>query len=70
MQYGRWLARAVRGDLGRSIELRAPVTTMVLERFKNTAILASASMLLAVLIGVSAGVLSATHRLSVFDWRW
>ena len=40
---------------------------MVLERFKNTAILASASMLLAVLIGVSAGVLSATHRLSVFD---
>ena len=28
---------------------------MVLERFKNTAILASASMLLAVLIGVSAG---------------
>src|SRR5882762_11382280 len=28
VQYGRWLARALRGDLGRSIELRAPVTTM------------------------------------------
>ena len=35
VQYGRWLARAVRGDLGRSIELRAPVTTMVLERFAD-----------------------------------
>jgi peptide/nickel transport system permease protein len=67
IQYGKWLARAVRGDLGRSIELRAPVTTMVLERFKNTAILAGASMLLAVTIGVSAGVISATRPLSLFD---
>jgi peptide/nickel transport system permease protein len=67
VQYGSWLARAVRGDLGRSIELKAPVTTMVLERFKNTAILAAASMLLAVTIGVSAGVISATRPLSAFD---
>jgi peptide/nickel transport system permease protein len=67
VQYGKWLARAVRGDLGRSIELRAPVTVMVLERFKNTAILAGASMLLAVTIGVSAGVVSATRPLSLFD---
>ena len=67
VQYGKWLARAVRGDLGRSIELKAPVTIMVLERFKNTAILAGASMLLAVVIGVSAGVISATRPLSLFD---
>src|SRR5215210_3222782 len=67
VQYGRWLARAARGDLGRSVELRAPVTTMVLERFKNTAILAGAALLLAVLLGVTAGVLSATRPLSVFD---
>ena len=67
VQYGKWLARAVRGDLGRSIELTAPVTDMVLERFKNTAILAGASMLLAVTIGVSAGVISATRPLSLFD---
>jgi peptide/nickel transport system permease protein len=67
VQYGKWLARAVRGDLGRSIELKAPVTTMVLERFKNTAILAGASMLLAVTVGVTAGVISATRPLSLFD---
>lgn len=67
VQYGKWLARAVRGDLGRSIELRAPVTTMVLERFKNTAILAVASMLLAIALGVPAGVISATRPLSAFD---
>jgi peptide/nickel transport system permease protein len=67
VQYGKWLTRAVRGDLGRSIELKAPVTTMVLERFKNTAILAGASMVLAVVLGVSAGVISATRPLSLFD---
>jgi peptide/nickel transport system permease protein len=67
VQYGTWLTRAVRGDLGRSVELKAPVTTMVLERFKNTAILAGASMLLAVTLGVSAGVISATRPLSLFD---
>jgi peptide/nickel transport system permease protein len=67
VQYGTWLARAARGDLGRSVELKAPVTTMVLERFKNTAILAAASMLLAVTLGVSAGVISATRPLSLFD---
>jgi peptide/nickel transport system permease protein len=67
VQYGRWLARALRGDLGRSIELRAPVTTMVMERFKNTAILAVASMFLSIVLGVSAGVISATRPLSAFD---
>jgi peptide/nickel transport system permease protein len=67
VQYGRWLARALRGDLGRSIELRAPVTTMVIERFKNTAILAVASMLLSIAVGVSAGVISATRPFSAFD---
>jgi peptide/nickel transport system permease protein len=67
VQYGKWLLRAMRGDLGRSIELRAPVTTMVLERFKNTAILAVASMLLAIGLGVPAGVISATRPFSAFD---
>jgi peptide/nickel transport system permease protein len=67
VQYERWLVRALRGDLGRSIELRAPVTTMVIDRFKNTAILAVASMLVSIVLGVSAGVISATRPLSAFD---
>src|SRR5712691_8659468 len=44
VQYATWLSRALRGDLGNSIELRSPVTIMVLERFRNTVVLASASM--------------------------
>jgi peptide/nickel transport system permease protein len=60
VQYARWIGRALRGDLGRSIQLEAPVTEMVFDRLKNTLILALASTLLAVAIGVPAGILSAT----------
>ena len=67
VQYVSWLSRAVRGNLGRSIQLDAPVTEMVLGRLKNTLVLALASALLAVAIGVPAGILSATHRSSFLD---
>jgi len=67
VQYVTWLSRAVRGDLGRSIQLAAPVTEMVLDRLKNTLVLALASALLAVAIGVPVGILSATHQSSFVD---
>ncbi len=67
VQYVTWLSRAVRGDLGRSIQLAAPVTEMVLGRLKNTLVLALASALLAVAIGVPVGILSATHQSSFVD---
>ena len=67
MQYVTWLGRAVRGDLGRSIQLAAPVTEMVRDRLKNTLVLALGSALLAVAIGVPVGILSATHRSSFVD---
>src|SRR5215472_19084904 len=40
VQYAVWLGRAVRGNLGRSIQLDAPVTEMVFTRLRNTLILA------------------------------
>lgn len=67
VQYARWIGRALRGDLGRSIQLEAPVTEMVFDRLKNTLILALASTLLAVAIGVPAGILSATRHSTWID---
>ena len=67
VQYVTWLSRAARGNLGRSIQLNAPVTEMVLGRFKNTLVLALASALLAVVIGLPAGILSATRQSSLLD---
>jgi peptide/nickel transport system permease protein len=67
VQYAAWLGRAARGNLGRSVQLNAPVTEMVLGRLKNTLVLALASALLAVAIGLPAGILSATRQSSFVD---
>jgi peptide/nickel transport system permease protein len=67
VQYAAWLSRAVRGNLGRSIQLEAPVTEMVVARLRNTLVLAVAASVLAIAIGVPAGIFSATHRSSIVD---
>jgi ABC-type dipeptide/oligopeptide/nickel transport system permease component len=66
-QYLTWLGRALRGDLGQSLEQRAPVSTLVLARFRNTAILTVASVLISCSVGLTAGVVSATKPYSIFD---
>jgi peptide/nickel transport system permease protein len=66
-QYGRFVANAVRGDLGTSIRSRRPVTTEIGENVWNTAQLAVAAMLVAVAIGVPLGVLAALSRQSWLD---
>ncbi|MEA2527482.1 MAG: peptide/nickel transport system permease protein [Thermomicrobiales bacterium] len=67
VQYVRWVSRALRGDLGQSIVLRRPVLGEVLDRFGNTAILATASILISFLLGIVLGVVSAVRRGSVVD---
>ncbi len=66
-QYLTWLGHVLRADLGRSLEERLPVSTLVLTRFKNTAILTFASVLLSCAVGLTAGVLSATRQYSIID---
>ncbi|MCZ2390880.1 MAG: ABC transporter permease [Acidobacteria bacterium] len=51
-RYGRWLASAVRADLGESFYYRVPVTELVLARFGSTALLAFAAIGIAALIAV------------------
>ena len=65
VQYGAWLGRVVRGDLGTSFLYRAPVGPMVLDRATNTAILAVAALLLALVIGLPPAVLCATRPRSI-----
>jgi peptide/nickel transport system permease protein len=67
VQYGRFMADLLRGDLGRSIFSGRAVTTEIGERFPRTLLLASVSLVIATVIGVSAGIVSATRRNSVFD---
>jgi peptide/nickel transport system permease protein len=67
VQLLRWYGRLLRGDLGRSIFLRKPVTEAILDRVEPTLLLTVSAVLIAVLIGVPAGVLSARYHNSVTD---
>lgn len=67
VQYVYFVGDVLRGDLGRSIFSRRPVSLELNERFPRTIELTIAAMAIATLIGIAAGIVSATRRYSVFD---
>lgn len=60
-QYTRWLRRTLTLDLGESFQKQQPVTTLVRQAAGNTAILASAALIVATLIGIPWGVMTGTR---------
>ena len=67
VQYGIWFWNMLHGDMGRSIQLRKPVLDVLLPQFVNTLILAAGSFTLAVVVGWSVGIVSATKQYSLAD---
>ena len=67
VQFGRYLANLLQGDLGVSFMTRTPVFGEIMQRLPQTMLLASSSMLVAILVGIPTGVISATKQYSVFD---
>ena len=67
VQYARWMGRVLQGDLGRSIPLGREVLPEVLVRFKATLILTGGALLVALVIGVPAGIVSATRQYTWLD---
>ena len=67
MQLVRWYVQLARGDLGRSIFLRRPVTEAILDRVEPTLLLTLFAIAIAVAIGVPAGVVSARFHNSAAD---
>jgi peptide/nickel transport system permease protein len=67
VQYYVYFTNLLQGDLGRSTFTRRPVTVELMERFPNTLLLSATAMLIASAIGLSAGIVSATRRYSMFD---
>ncbi len=68
VQFGLWLGNALRGDLGVSYISKKPVAEMIWTRLPVTLELTVFAMLLAILIGVPAGILSATRRYTFLDY--
>lgn len=67
VQYGIFMSRLVRGNLGVSARTSRPVASEVLERLPNTLRLVVASSVVATAVGMAAGVMSAARPYSLFD---
>jgi peptide/nickel transport system permease protein len=67
VQYGRFVGHALIGDLGTSIRSRRPVAQEIGENLGSTAILATASMVVALVVGVSLGLVASLVRNSWLD---
>ena len=66
-QYGHWVAALAHGDLGTSWRTGKPVIALILERLPVTVELTSLAVGFALLLGIPAGVLSATRRDQTVD---
>jgi len=68
VQYVRWLGDMLRGEMGDSIKFRRPVSEMIAERIPNTLILVGVSFLVALIIALPVGIISARKPYSLFDY--
>ena len=68
VQYLIWIGGVLRGDFGRSILTERPVIDIFVEKAPPTIQLAAVSWVLATLIGVPVGVVSAVNRGGLFDY--
>lgn len=67
VQYGYWIGGVLQGDLGVSARTGEPVLDLILQKLPVTIQLALMSMLIALLISIPAGIVSAVKRGSVLD---
>jgi len=67
VQYGRFMAGALRGDFGQSLRYRRDALGLVLERLPATLLLAGSSIALTLLVAVPLGVLTAGRRDTLVD---
>jgi len=68
VQYGEYVWRALHGDLGLSTITHEPVFREFIARFPATIELSVCAMLLALLVGLPAGMLAAVKRNTVWDY--
>ena len=68
IQYFEWLGRAVRGDLGESLWTRQPVLHEIGNRLPITLELAVLALLVALLIALPVGVVSAARQDTIRDY--
>jgi peptide/nickel transport system permease protein len=68
VRYAYWMGGVLTGDLGDSVRTQLPVIDLILQKLPVTLELAVLAMLIALLIGIPAGVVSAVGRGTPWDY--
>lgn len=68
VQYFVWVGNALQGDLGISLRTNQPVVELIAEKLPVTLQLAVMALIVAIIIGVPAGVLAAYKKGTWIDW--
>jgi peptide/nickel transport system permease protein len=66
-QFAIYMGNILQGDFGDSIRFSRPVTTIMVERLPLTIELGTIALIIAILVGIPAGILSAVKRNSIWD---
>ena len=67
MRYAYWVGGVLKGDLGESLRTQQPVLDLVRQKLPVTLQLAGMAMLIAVVIGIPAGIIAAVGRGTWWD---
>lgn len=67
VQFGIYMKDVVRGDFGKSIRFSRPVMQILIERLPTTIELGTIALIIAILIGIPLGIMSAVKRNSAVD---
>jgi peptide/nickel transport system permease protein len=67
IQYGRWLAQVARGDFGQSFATSRPVSALIGERLPATLQLTVGALLVALVVALPLGILSAVRAGGLLD---
>ncbi len=68
IQYGLWVWRLLHGDFGLSIVTAQPAAPQIVERYLNTLQLTASAMILAIPVGVVAGLIAGVRANTKFDY--
>ncbi len=68
LRYVYWVGGVLRGDLGESVRTQLPVLDLIVQKLPVTVELAVLAMLIALMVGIPAGVVSAVGRGTAWDY--
>jgi peptide/nickel transport system permease protein len=68
VRYAYWLGGVLRGDLGESLRIQKPVTALIAEKLPVTLELAAIAIVIALVIGIPAGIVSAVFKGTAWDY--